>query len=79
MAQVWQVRVGTTVRYRDANARVHHATITAVTDQDTVDLRIGLAGKNETVAGATRLTTYDPTAPYTPGWYRFGTILEPAP
>lgn len=66
----WTVRAGTSVRYRDANGRVHHATVVGVDDADTIDLRIGHGGTP--IEAVSRVEARSSTA----GWYRFGSILD---
>lgn len=66
----WSVRAGTAVRYRDATGRVFHAIVTAVTNQDTVDLRVGNGATKLTVTTVPRET--DRTGA---GWYRNGEVL----
>lgn len=66
----WAVRAGTAVRYRDLGGRVFHAIVTTVTDQNTVNLRVGNGATKLAVTGALRET--DRTGA---GWYRNGEVL----
>lgn len=52
------VRPGSFVRYRSAT-RVRHAIVTAVTDQTTIDLRIGNGSTKQTVTGAAKKQPHD--------------------
>ena len=52
MPNSYPAKVGRTVTYRDVNGRVRPAVITAVTDADTADLRVG--HHSETYAGVDR-------------------------
>lgn len=61
MAQSWRARPGTAVRYRDGAGRVFHAIVTAVTNQTTLDLRVGRTA----VAGSVRDTNRTGA-----GWFR---------
>lgn len=65
----WQVRAGTSVRYRDAGNRIHHATVTTVTNQTTIDLRHGHG--STPITAVPRVTeTADGV-----GWFRHGVEL----
>jgi hypothetical protein len=68
MAQNWRVKRGTEVRYRNASNRVFHAIVTAVTNQTTVNLRVGNGATKLAVTGALRRTAEGTGA----GWYRHG-------
>lgn len=48
------VRPNSFVRYRTATGRICHAVVTAVTDQTTINLRIGNGSTKQTVTGATK-------------------------
>jgi hypothetical protein len=68
----YRPRAGLKVRYRDATGNVHHAVITAVTNDDTVDLRVG---RDLTVAAVPRATERHNNVA---GWYRSGkTLVNP--
>jgi len=61
--QVFQA--GTSVRYRESG-RVYHAIVTAVTNQTTLNLRIGNGATKRTITGATKV---NPTGATT-GFYQ---------
>jgi len=58
-------KVGTSVRYRESG-RVYHAIVTGVTNQTTLNLRIGNGATKKVVTGATKV---DPTGTTT-GFYQ---------
>jgi hypothetical protein len=67
MATTWKPQVGSTVKYRTANpGRVRHATITGVTSDTVLDLRVGRGATSQAVVGATKTTRGAVGA----GWYR---------
>jgi hypothetical protein len=53
------VRTGSFVRYRTAAGRVRHAVVTAVTDQTTINLRIGNGSTKQSVTGAVKKQPHD--------------------
>ena len=53
------VRPGSFVRYRTAAGRVRHAIVTAVTNQTTINLRIGNGSTKQTVTGAAKKQPHD--------------------
>lgn len=63
----WAPKIGRSVTYRNAQGRIFHAVITAVTNQTTVTLRIGSASnpKKVVVAGATKVARRSASA----GWW----------
>lgn len=63
----YYVTPGSFVRYRTSAGRIRHAVVTAVTDQTTIDLRIGNGATMSTVSGATKKTAHDGG---TAGWMR---------
>ena len=52
----WQPKVGLAVRYRNAGGKVRGAIITAVTNANTLNLRIGNGATKATITGATKKT-----------------------
>lgn len=64
MAQ--KIQTGTKVRYRTAGGRIRPATVTAVTNQTTLNLRIGNGATKQTVTGASKVAKRTAGA----GWYQ---------
>ena len=60
------VKAGSKVRYRDADGRVWPAVVTAVTDQTTIDLRVGNGATKLSVTGATKVVRRGSTV----GWFQ---------
>lgn len=60
------IQAGTTVKYRQADGRVRHAIVTGVTDQSTLDLRVGNTSTKLVVTGATKVARHGSAV----GWYQ---------
>lgn len=58
------MKAGTKVRYRDAAQRVHPATVVSVTNQTTLNLRIGRGGA--TISAVSKVARKGATV----GWYQ---------
>jgi len=50
-------KVGTSVRYRESG-RVYHAIVTGVTNQTTLNLRIGNGSTKRVITGATKVSKH---------------------
>ena len=60
------MRPGTKVRYRNAAGRVQPAVVTAVTNQTTLNLRIGNGPTRTTITGAAKVARKGVTV----GWFQ---------
>ena len=69
MSASYKVQTGQPVKYRDSAGRVRRGIVTAVTDQSTVNLRIGNGSTKLAVTGATKKAARDGG---TAGWYQGG-------
>jgi hypothetical protein len=67
MSASYKVRAGQPVHYRTAAGRIRHAIVTAVTDQSTVNLRVGNGPTKLAVTGATKVAARDGGGA---GWYQ---------
>lgn len=56
MSNTFQVQVGRAVKYRTASGRIRHAIVTSVTNQSTVDLRVGNGSTKLSVAAVAKVT-----------------------
>ena len=56
------VRVGSKVRYRDEHGTTWPATVTAVTDNDTINLRVGHGLNGFVITGAVRVAHHNEDA-----------------
>lgn len=65
----YYVQTGSFVRYRTSTGKFEHAIVTAVTDQTTIDLRVGNGSTKLVVTGAVKKTMRDGG---TAGWIRGG-------
>jgi hypothetical protein len=69
MSATYKVKAGQPVRYRTAGGRILHAIVTAVTNQTTVNLRVGNGPTKLVVTGATKVAAHDRGGA---GWYQGG-------
>lgn len=69
MSASYKVQAGQPVKYRNAAGRISHAIVTAVTDQSTVNLRVGNGSTKLVVTGAIKKAARDGG---TAGWYQGG-------
>lgn len=60
------VQAGSKVRYRNADGRVRPATVTAVTDQETIDLRVGNGATKRAEADVAKVARKGVTV----GWFQ---------